>query len=77
MALTDMMRSLREIPFATNLQGVTFTEAMVCQALEGSAESSSTQERVPRQPLSDQEKREMGMFLTLSFPAEDREDRAQ
>ena len=77
MALADTMRSQREIPFATNLQGVTFIEAMVRQALEGSAESSSTQERVLRQPLSDQEKREMGMFLTLSFPAEDHEDHAQ
>ena len=33
MALADTMRSLRDIPFGTNLQVVTFTEAMVRQAL--------------------------------------------
>jgi hypothetical protein len=66
MALADVTRSLRETPVVTSIQGLAFTAGMAYQVLGESAESSSAQARVSRQPLNDQEKKEMGMFLTLS-----------
>jgi hypothetical protein len=65
-ALTDVTRSLRGTPLVTNIQGLAFIAGMTHQVLGESAESSSAQAWVSRQPLSDQEKKEMGMFLTLS-----------
>jgi hypothetical protein len=66
MVLADVTRSLRGTPVVTSIQGLTFTAGMAPQVLGESAKSSYVQARVSRKPLSDQEKREMGMFLTLS-----------
>jgi len=65
MALADVTRSLREIPLVASGQRL----GMI-QALRGPMENFSAHTIISKKHLSDQEKKEMGTFLTLSSSAE-------